>query len=126
MYCKHCGREIDDNSSFCKYCGKPQDNPNNSLTNKPLWIIYLIWVVSNLFLLLGEKYDDATEYFFPSIWNEYYDGRWDKNYYDFTEFITYVFILPFICYVIYMIYRKNSNKIDNIISKLRNKNKHMR
>ena len=21
MYCKHCGREIDDNSSFCKYCG---------------------------------------------------------------------------------------------------------
>ena len=22
MYCKHCGREIDDNSSFCKYCGK--------------------------------------------------------------------------------------------------------
>ncbi len=22
MYCKHCGREIDDNSEFCKYCGK--------------------------------------------------------------------------------------------------------
>ena len=22
MYCKHCGREIDDNSSYCKYCGK--------------------------------------------------------------------------------------------------------
>lgn len=21
MYCKHCGREIDDNSSYCKYCG---------------------------------------------------------------------------------------------------------
>ena len=26
MYCKHCGREIDDNSSYCKYCGKAQDN----------------------------------------------------------------------------------------------------
>ena len=22
MYCKHCGKEIDDNSKFCKYCGK--------------------------------------------------------------------------------------------------------
>ena len=22
MFCKHCGREIDDNSEFCKYCGK--------------------------------------------------------------------------------------------------------
>ena len=125
MYCKHCGREIDDNSSFCKYCGKPQDNTNNSLTNKPLWIIYLIWAVSNLFLLLGEKYEDAPDYFFPCIWDEW-DARWNKESYDFTEFITYVFILPFICYVIYMVYRKNSNKIDNIISKLRNKIKHMR
>lgn len=22
MYCKHCGKEIDDNSTFCKHCGK--------------------------------------------------------------------------------------------------------
>ena len=22
MYCKHCGKEIADDSSFCKYCGK--------------------------------------------------------------------------------------------------------
>ena len=22
MYCKHCGKEIDDNSKFCQYCGK--------------------------------------------------------------------------------------------------------
>lgn len=28
MYCKHCGKEIDDNSSFCKYCGKPQEMQN--------------------------------------------------------------------------------------------------
>lgn len=28
MYCKHCGREIDDNSSYCKYCGKSQDLQN--------------------------------------------------------------------------------------------------
>ena len=24
MYCKHCGAEIDADSSFCKKCGKPQ------------------------------------------------------------------------------------------------------
>ena len=22
MYCKHCGKQIDDNSQFCKFCGK--------------------------------------------------------------------------------------------------------
>jgi predicted neutral ceramidase superfamily lipid hydrolase len=33
MYCKHCGKEIDDDSKFCKECGKPlnviMDSPNN-------------------------------------------------------------------------------------------------
>ena len=24
MYCRKCGRPIEDNSSFCKYCGSPQ------------------------------------------------------------------------------------------------------
>lgn len=117
MYCKHCGREIDDNSSFCKYCGKSQDNTNNTLTNKPIWIIYLIWAVSNLYLLMGEKEYYASEYFFPCI-SEDSDMQWNKTYYDFSEFITYVFLLPCICYVIYMIYRKNKSKIDNFISKL--------
>lgn len=119
MYCKHCGREIDDNSLYCKYCGKSQDNTNNTLTNKPVWIIYLIWAVSNLYLLMGIKDDEASEYFFPSISDDSDSYmQWDKSYYDFSEFITYVFLLPFICYVIYRIYRKNKNKIDNIISKL--------
>lgn len=27
MYCKHCGKQIDDDSAFCRYCGKPQDLP---------------------------------------------------------------------------------------------------
>ena len=119
MYCKHCGREIDDNSSYCKYCGKPQDNTNNTLTNKPVWIIYLIWAVSNLYLLMGIKDDEASEYFFPCISDDNASYmQWNKSYYDFSEFIIYVFLLPFICYVIYRIYRKNNNKIDNIISKL--------
>ena len=24
VYCKHCGKEIDNDSTFCKYCGKEQ------------------------------------------------------------------------------------------------------
>lgn len=26
MYCKHCGKQIDDDSRFCKECGKPINN----------------------------------------------------------------------------------------------------
>ena len=26
MYCKHCGKEIADNSVFCKYCGGKTDD----------------------------------------------------------------------------------------------------
>ena len=25
MYCKHCGKQIADNSKFCSHCGKPLD-----------------------------------------------------------------------------------------------------
>ena len=115
MYCKHCGKEITSDSKFCSHCGKSQDNTNNTLTNKPIWIVYLIWAVSNLYLLMGEKDSDASDYFVP-----FSDSvmQWDKNYYDFSEFITYVFLLPFICYVIYVIYRRYTHEIDNIISKL--------
>ncbi len=31
MYCKHCGREIDDNSSFCKFCGREQFEVKNNI-----------------------------------------------------------------------------------------------
>jgi len=26
MYCKHCGKIIEDGSKFCNHCGKPQDS----------------------------------------------------------------------------------------------------
>ena len=119
MYCKHCGKEIADDSRFCSHCGKSQDNANNALTNKPIWIIYLIWAVSNLYLLMGKKDEDYTsEYFFPCIFNDDIYYHWNKYYYDFNEFIIYVFLLPFICYVLWIIYRKHTNKINNIIRKL--------
>lgn len=65
MYCKHCGQIIDGNSKFCNHCGKSQDNSDMSLISKPVWIIYLIWAISNLYLLMGDKEADASDYFFP-------------------------------------------------------------
>lgn len=35
MYCKHCGKEISDNSKFCQYCGKPQNDRN--VSSKGIW-----------------------------------------------------------------------------------------
>jgi hypothetical protein len=115
MYCKHCGKEIADDSKFCQHCGKSQDGSSKSLSNKPIWIIYLIWAVSNLYLLMGEKYD-PSDYFFPSIFS---DGSvpWNKDYYDYSEFIFYVFIIPSIIYIVYRRYPEQINKLINRILK---------
>ena len=37
MYCKHCGKQIDDDSTFCKYCGKSL----SGVTNLPSSLIGL-------------------------------------------------------------------------------------
>lgn len=34
MYCKHCGKQIEDDSTFCKYCGNTVDN--GTLANSKL------------------------------------------------------------------------------------------
>ena len=64
MYCKHCGKEIADDSKFCQHCGKSQDSSNKPIFIKPIWIIYLIWAIANLCLLIGDTEADASEYFF--------------------------------------------------------------
>ena len=117
MYCKYCGKEIEDNSSFCNHCGKPLDGNQMALVNKPVWIIYLIWALANLYLMMGEKDDYASETFFPSIFNDS-EIAWNKWYYDFSEFIVYVFVIPAILYVVYRRYNK---QIDKFIAKVLNK-----
>lgn len=117
MYCKYCGKEIEDDSSFCKHCGKPLDSNRKALTNKPVWIIYIIWTLANLYLLMGIKEDYASDTFFPSIFNDSYTA-WNKLYYDFSEFIVYVFIIPAFLYIVYRRYNK---QIDRFIATLLNK-----
>lgn len=36
MYCKHCGKEIADDSKFCRYCGEAQDSTNEVQPEKPV------------------------------------------------------------------------------------------
>lgn len=122
MYCKHCGKEIDDNSTFCKHCGKSQGNTQKGIAIKPIWIFYLIWTLSNLYLLIGEKKSNSSNYFYPftghTIEFSSYYYNWDKHYYDFSEFIVYVFIIPAILFVVY---RRYNEKIDKFVDKLLNK-----
>lgn len=115
MFCKYCGKEITDDSVFCSHCGKSQNSSNKTLANKPVWIVYIIWAMSNFYLLMGEKYNGTECYFFPYT---PYGLEWDKYYYNFYEFIFYVFFFPAVLYVIYKRYHV---KIDKIISKILNK-----
>ena len=125
MYCKHCGKEIEDDSSFCKHCGEPQGNTQKGIVNKPIWIVYFIWTLANLYLLMGNKAYEASGYFYPftsftSNYKSYKEkyNSWDKALYDFSDFIVYVFIIPAILYVVYRRYNK---QIDMVINKLLNK-----
>lgn len=123
MYCKHCGKEIADDSKFCQYCGNQQVSQQKGMLSKPFWVIYLVWAIANLYLLMGEKFNDASRYFYPfttqySLFGSIRCHSWDKDYYDFSEFIVYVFILPT---VLYVIYKRYNEKIDKFVNRVLNK-----
>jgi hypothetical protein len=109
MYCKHCGKEIADDSKFCQYCGAPQkeehhniltkfNNINLSYKAKFLIVVYGLWVLLNLYwFITGNWYSGRYDYFFP------FDAD-DCGCYDLSEFIVYVFGLPLLIYGIRLIY----------------------
>ena len=102
MYCKHCGKEIDADSSFCKHCGKSQDRSRIPVQIKTVWIVWVIfgfWTVLNLYFLLGSSAADPIETFFP--YNIDLESERYRADYDISEFIVYVLIIPFLLYVIY-------------------------
>lgn len=124
MYCKHCGKEIADDSKFCNHCGKEQDNqelvkgqtankakdktPLDNITNiidnvfpninKRNLFLYIIWVVLNtIFLCYGNEF--ATDKFYPftGYWY-YYDGF---EFYDYFR-LSYYDFTEYITYVIFI------------------------
>ena len=129
MYCKHCGREIADDSKFCQHCGGKLDNnvevikgdaPIDKIVskmfsniNKKYLYAYAIWVVLNIILLCygsGQSY--ATQQFYPfTYWG------FELDYYDSTEFITYVILIPLlVLYYIQYWHEPLKRKIKSIKS----------
>lgn len=124
MYCKHCGREIDDNSSFCKYCGRAQDNrvstPNSFIDfvyKKPILSLYILWVIINTVCLCsGEKCGEYYDVLYPKFdlgsYEEYLDYNFfSLDYYQITDFIVYTLLIPLVIYLGYHYFKKvNSTK----------------
>lgn len=112
MYCKHCGKEIADDSKFCQHCGgkqlesevKDNEAPFGRIVSKlfpninnKYFYIYVVWVVLNLiFLCYGRS--NALVKFFPFTHFDGWENRdtpyFNLDYYDSTEFITYVILIP--------------------------------
>lgn len=141
MYCKHCGKQIADDSRFCQHCGGKQDILLDSTKNeesdskkesvngrvieiptiktnfsdKTKWILfgYGIWFVFNLYwLFAGDKSGEAASYFQP-----FADVPWkEDSYYDITEFIVYVIGVPLAIWGI-LFYRKKYKGRDSKLIK---------
>ncbi len=114
MYCKHCGREIDDDSSFCKYCGKSQDNrvstPNSLIdfvTNKPIVSSYILWVIINVICLWrGNKVGEYYNLLYPKFCLDDYENYFNLDYYQITDFIVYAILIPLVIYLGYHYFKK--------------------
>ena len=117
MYCKHCGKEIDDNSSFCKYCGKPQDNrvstPNSLIdfvTKRPITSSYILWVIINVVCLSrGEKVGEYYDLLYPrfclnTFWNRH--DYFNLDNYQITDFVVYTFLIPLVLFLGYHYFKK--------------------
>ena len=100
MYCKYCGKQIDDDSSFCKYCGKVLENstfsnPSSFKIISLKWLVILIvWIILNIALWYATangSYSSEGRTFFPF-------------------FIIYAFALPAFAWLIYYRFKSYFDK----------------
>lgn len=108
MFCKYCGKQIDDDSKFCKECGKPLDsNTNDSKNNENFFrknIVHIALIV--IWYIIGYVYSSA--------------------YYDNSSIIFGMYLAtPIIIGLLYWIYKQNCkyqiklfNKADSTKVKL--------
>lgn len=144
MYCKHCGKEISEDSVFCKFCGGKQDentktvsdsvdsnsekekkpevvisipNVKSELTeNQKWWILGIsLWLLLHIYCLFGDHhYSSAPNHFVPFSGGGYNN----LGYYDFTEFLFYVFVLPLLIWGGKMLFKKLGE--DDMVNKPNN------
>ncbi len=116
MYCKHCGKEIDDNSLFCKFCGKSQDNrvsTTNSfvdfVTNRPIVSSYILWFIINVICLCkGDKVREYYNILYPKFFLEIegYEDYFNLGYYQITDFLVYTILIPLVIFLGYHYFKK--------------------
>ena len=82
MYCKKCGKKIEDDSNYCKYCGSQTEKKKDSYTI-PIIIISIIMVLvvlTSIFIGKGiVDFIDTVDQNKPIITDKYYDDRYDGN-----------------------------------------------
>ena len=139
MFCKYCGKEIDDNSKFCQYCGKALEEQSSKKLKLPYvnkWVgyVYGIWVAMNaLFIVLGGTDEDSRYVLFPffsdraaerRFYRQLDDHFWTYYFinYDITDFIVYAILLPFVLYILFKVIsslvkainkKRASKKVEN-------------
>ena len=117
MFCKYCGKQIEEDSFFCKYCGKDvtegkhqYHSSNNASLKKKFtslpqgWqigiIVYTIWFLGWVCFLIGnsDRYDFGTDYVVP--------------------FFLFTILFPFIGLSSLYLYhlKKNTNRGSDIVN----------
>lgn len=138
MYCKYCGKQIDDDSRFCNHCGKPLVETTSTpgpikvdvkadinaklapsvdtswfkkLSNKQKNCLYGygVWVIIHILLLVSGS---GRNGFFPK-WSLCIE--WDIDMYGLPEFITYVVLIPFVLFLLWKFYISHKSKIKKNI-----------
>lgn len=119
MYCRYCGKQIDDNSIYCEHCGKQVNGINvktkeSSYNNifdffqkKPIWFAYIVWVCINLFCLSRSQLNEKYCILFPSKFLD--DGFWNFGNYRFSDFVVYVLLIPLTTYILYNYFKTKRN-----------------
>lgn len=119
MFCFKCGKEIPDSSIYCQYCGtnlKGSSQVNVHIIfdyfnrfvkhNRLLSLLLGIWIIIHLCILLISSpthyergiFVDKSAGFFP--FNDENILAFDINVYDFSEFIFYAVLIPFLIIIV--------------------------
>lgn len=122
MYCRYCGKPIDQDSVFCEHCGKLQTSETNvdvkvqtqtkevdsksKIASKAInsivcCFLYFLWFWLNLKLLERNDYSSGYRYEFYPFTRDYFE----VNSYGMPEFLVYTIVIPLILFLMVK-YRK--------------------
>lgn len=106
MYCKHCGKEIEEDSCFCKYCGKEQN-----VSKKPSLIIDGLrtagkTIVQKVFALVRILVDYVRRIKIPGMSEEQSDKlrKWTKRIIKVVVVVAVLVLLVATCAWVYSYY----------------------